>query len=77
MEKFDNVYQFKITLKDVEPPVWRRVLVPETCTFYDLHTIIQDAMGWEDYHLHAFEIYSLAHLLGRDARRPDPARPAC
>ena len=24
--------------------------------FWDLHVAIQDSMGWEDYHLHAFKI---------------------
>ena len=27
--KDDRIYQLKITLKDVKPPVWRRVLVPD------------------------------------------------
>jgi hypothetical protein len=55
-KKFNQVYQFKITLRDVKPPVWRRIHVPETYTFWDLHVAIQDAMGWEDAHLHEFEM---------------------
>lgn len=51
---FKNVYQFKITLLGTDPPVWRRILIPESYTFYDLHVAIQDAMGWQDYHLHCF-----------------------
>ncbi len=54
--KFDQVYQFKITLKQIRPPIWRRIQVPETYTFHDLHVAIQDAMGWEGYHLHEFEM---------------------
>lgn len=53
---FKNVYQFKITLVETNPPVWRRIQVPESFSFYDLHVAIQDAMGWLDYHLHMFEI---------------------
>lgn len=53
---FKQVYQFKITLKDTKPPVWRRIQVPETYTFRDLHVAIQDAVGWEDAHLHEFKI---------------------
>ena len=49
------VYQLKITLKDVKPPVWRRVQVMD-CTLAKLHGIIQVCMGWDGYHLHAFEI---------------------
>jgi len=55
-KRFDKVYQFKITLKGIKPPIWRRIQVPETYTFWDLHVAIQDAMGWEDYHLHEFEM---------------------
>jgi hypothetical protein len=50
------IYQFKITLKETHPPVWRRIQVPSTYTFWDLHVAIQDAMGWFDCHLHEFRI---------------------
>jgi hypothetical protein len=53
---FDHILQFKITLRDVKPAVWRRIQVPHTYTFWDLHVAIQDAMGWFDYHLHEFEV---------------------
>ncbi|MCK4613418.1 MAG: plasmid pRiA4b ORF-3 family protein [Thermoplasmata archaeon] len=55
-KRFDHVYQFKISLKGAKPPIWRRIQVPETYSFWDLHVAIQDAMGWDDYHLHEFEI---------------------
>lgn len=55
-KKFERVYQFKVTLKNTKPLIWRRIQVPETYTFWDLHVAIQDAMGWEDYHLHEFEM---------------------
>ncbi|MDT8391888.1 MAG: plasmid pRiA4b ORF-3 family protein [Lentisphaeria bacterium] len=48
------VYQFKITLQEIEPPIWRRIQVPASYSFWDLHVANQDAMGWLDYHLHAF-----------------------
>jgi hypothetical protein len=54
--KYDHVYQVKIVLRGIEPPIWRCIQVPEDYTFWDLHVAIQDAMGWLDYHLHAFEI---------------------
>jgi hypothetical protein len=43
---YSNVLQFKITLLETDPPVWRRIQVPDYYTFYDLHVAIQDAMGW-------------------------------
>ena len=50
------VYQFKITLQEIEPAIWRRIQISDLCTFWDLHVAICDAMGWLDYHLHDFEI---------------------
>jgi hypothetical protein len=49
----DVVYQLKITLKHVEPAIWRRIEVPD-CTLEDLHYYIQAAMGWENCHMHQF-----------------------
>jgi hypothetical protein len=51
-----GVYQFKITLQDVKPAVWRRIQTPSGYSFWDLHVAIQDAMGWRDSHLHEFRI---------------------
>lgn len=50
------VYQFKVTLSDILPPVWRRIQVPMQYTFWDLHVALQDSMGWLDYHLHMFRL---------------------
>ena len=41
----DTVYQFKITLLDSQPPIWRRIQVKD-CTLDKLHEHIQTAMGW-------------------------------
>ena len=49
-----RIYQLKITIKDIRPPVWRRLRVPGNVTFQRLHEIIQDAFGWTDSHLHEF-----------------------
>jgi PHD/YefM family antitoxin component YafN of YafNO toxin-antitoxin module len=53
----NEVYQLKITLKHVRPPIWRRVLVPGSFTLGQLHIVIQVVMdGWCGGHLHEFEI---------------------
>lgn len=54
-QSFKSVYQFKITLLDLGFKVWRLIQVPESYSFWDLHVAIQDAMGWENAHLHCFE----------------------
>jgi hypothetical protein len=51
----DTVYQFKITLLESHPPVWRRIQVQD-CTLDKLHEHIQTAMGWTNSHLHHFRI---------------------
>src|SRR5215210_1758614 len=50
----NEVYQLKITLRDVRPPIWRRVLVTDATTLHQLHWIVQAAMGWTNSHLHQF-----------------------
>ncbi|XP_050527861.1 uncharacterized protein y4hQ-like [Daktulosphaira vitifoliae] len=50
------IFQFKITLKRIKPNIWRRIQVPGNFTFWELHMAISDAMGWQDYHLHQFEV---------------------
>ena len=51
-----KIYQLKITLCDSKPPIWRQVLVDGSINLYELHEIIQIAMGWTDSHLHQFTI---------------------
>jgi hypothetical protein len=53
---FEKVYQFKFSMKGITPQIWRRVQLPETYTFFDLHKAIQAVMDWEDYHLHEFKM---------------------
>lgn len=52
-----RLFQFHVCLRDIEPTIWRRIQVPADYTFWDLHVAIQDAMGWQDYHLHVFRFY--------------------
>jgi hypothetical protein len=50
------VYQMKVTLIGVEPPVWRRFQVRSETSFYDLHRTLQIVMGWRNYHLYLFNV---------------------
>jgi len=52
----EKVVQLKISLKNSTPPIWRRVLVKSSISFYELHYTIQIAMGWGNYHLFEFKI---------------------
>ena len=51
----ERLYQFKITLLESEPPIWRQIQVKD-CTLDKLHEHIQTSMGWTNSHLHQFEI---------------------
>ena len=55
-QKLAHVHQFLIVLTGTDPLVWRRIQVPEGYSFWDLHVAIQDAMGWQDCHLHEFTV---------------------
>ena len=59
------LFQFKITLHESNPPIWRRIQVPD-CTLADLHELIQAAMGWENCHLHQFIVSDVRYGI------PDP-----
>ena len=61
-----SVYQLKVTLQNIKPPVWRRVLVDAASTLDHVHEVIQAAFGWWNYHLHEFEID------GKSYGVPDP-----
>ncbi|OJF94689.1 plasmid pRiA4b ORF-3 family protein [Alkalibacterium sp. 20] len=50
------IYQFKVTLKDVGVPVWRRLQVDSETTFEEFHYILMAAFDWLGYHLHEFDI---------------------
>ena len=52
----DAIYELRVALPYIVPIIWRRLEVPGTMTFDDLHDAIQIAMGWEDCHLWAFYV---------------------
>jgi hypothetical protein len=51
--------QVKITIADIEPAIWRRLLLPKELNFAQLHEIIQAAFSWTDSHLHQFNVGGL------------------
>jgi hypothetical protein len=53
--KADTIFQIKITLRGIDPPIWRRIQTRD-CTLDVLHTLIQVTMGWDSEHLYRFDI---------------------
>jgi hypothetical protein len=67
-------FQFKIQIEDItKPPVWRKVLVPETFTFHRFHQVIQAAFGWKDAHLYQFSEreYGIGQVIGIPTENED------
>lgn len=50
----DTPMRLYIDLVDAKPRVSREVMVPGDLTMDQVHEVIVAAMGWQDYHLHAF-----------------------
>jgi hypothetical protein len=50
------VFRLRITLDEVTPTIWRRLLVPGSIRLGKLHDVFQAAMGWTNSHLHCFTI---------------------
>ena len=53
-QRKESIYQLKVTLRHVRPPVWRRIQVRGDATLDKLHQTLQIAMGWTESHMHQF-----------------------
>lgn len=49
-----SIYELKVTLLGIRPPVWRRLQVASTDSLADLHVALQVVMGWANVHMHQF-----------------------
>ena len=49
-----EIYQLRVTLQDIEPAIFRTVVVPSSFSLRQFHEVLQGAFGWQNYHLHAF-----------------------
>lgn len=51
-----SIYQLKLTLQGVNPPVWRRLQIASSENLASVHLALQLVMGWANTHLHEFVI---------------------
>jgi hypothetical protein len=51
-----EIYLLYMKLKGTSPPLWRRLKIRGDSPLRELHNAIQCLMGWEEEHLHYFEI---------------------
>lgn len=49
----------RVELLDVEPLIWRRILVSNQWTLASLHGYLQWVLGWTDSHAHEFHVGDL------------------
>jgi hypothetical protein len=51
-----KMYEIRVELLDLEPVVWRSILVADDMPLVGLAAVIQGAVGWQASHMFAFEI---------------------
>jgi hypothetical protein len=62
----EGIYQLRAVLRGISPLIWRRLLVRSDTTIALLHQVLQVAFGWEDMHLHRFQIRGREYGLYRE-----------
>jgi hypothetical protein len=55
-KNLDKICQIKVGLLEVNPLIWRRFLIPANVTLHRLHLVLQDVMGWQNYHLYRLRL---------------------
>ena len=61
IDRADMILQIRVTIQDIEPPIWRRLHLPLDLNLAQLHEVIQASFGWTDSHLHQFVIGGLVY----------------
>ena len=55
------IYQLKVTVKGIDPIIWRRIQIRSDITLVRLHRIMQMLMDWSSYHLYQYQIADKTH----------------
>ena len=55
-------FVLRLEMPDTQPAVSRKVAMPQDSSFFDLHHVIQKAMGWDDIHFHEFIAEDCTHI---------------
>jgi hypothetical protein len=53
-KKSKAIFQLNVSLRDIEPTIWRSVQLAEDIRLPRLHRTLQRLFNWEDYHLHEY-----------------------
>ena len=55
-----RIFQIKVVLRGVKPKIWRRLLIEENMTFYQLQKSVQTAFGWPFSRFSEFKVRGIA-----------------
>ena len=69
-----SIYELRVTLKNIRPPIWRTFTVPNTIKLSTLHEVLQTVMDWTDSHLHMFRSGKQVYELLQDKGSLFPGR---
>jgi hypothetical protein len=61
MFKAANAVQIRVTIDEIEPGIWRHLVLPVHWNLEHLHLGIQAAFNWWNYHLYEFRIGGLRY----------------
>ena len=61
-----SAFQPRVQLNDVDPVVWRRLIVPGSVRMAKLSEMLLAAMGWTNSHLHAFRVGDVRYGMNAD-----------
>lgn len=54
-----DAFALRVSLRHIEPAIWRRIRVPAAVSLAALHEILQVSFGWQNTHLHDFTVEGL------------------
>jgi hypothetical protein len=65
-----KLYELHVELEDIQPCIWRKILLPGSIKLSHLHDLLQLVMGWNNSHLHSFQ-FGKRVFSGRPAELED------
>ncbi len=75
MFKSANAVQIRVSIDEIQPDIWRRLILPVHWNLEHLHLGIQAAFNWWNYHLYEFRVgglrYGDVEILTEDATDDD------
>lgn len=66
-----KAYQIKISLKDIKPPIWRRIIVPAGLSFAQFTLIVNSVFEWDGYHLSEYYFRKANERISNDSEGDD------